>query len=193
MIRMRMGTQYGILTAVLDMVKVAIPTLALRVWQPAHPTFLVVAALGVVGHAWPAYHGFSGGRGESAIMGGLLVIDGVGLLATNILGWVLGIAAGDLLIVRWGWLLLLIPWFWVRTGDPLFVAYAASINVFYWVAMLPELRQYIKTLGQKSMPSNEEMSREWGMGGTVGQVVDRYSLPSLLKRLRRGGEDQSGQ
>jgi glycerol-3-phosphate acyltransferase PlsY len=193
MIRMRMGTRYGILTAVLDMLKVAIPTMVLRLWQPVHPTFLIVATLGLVGHTWPVYHGFKGGRGESAILGGLLVIDGFGIVVTNLVGWGAGIAAGDLLIVRWGWLPLLIPWFWIRTGDPLFVAYAASINVFYWVAMLPELRQYIETLGKGPMPSSEDMSREWGMGATVGRVVDRYSLSSLLRGLRRGGEDQSGQ
>ena len=75
MVRMQVGTRYGCLTAIVDMVKVALPVLAFRLLQPEQPYFLVAAAAGVVGHNWPIYHRFKGGRGESTIIGGMLAID----------------------------------------------------------------------------------------------------------------------
>jgi glycerol-3-phosphate acyltransferase PlsY len=65
------------------MLKVAIPTLIVRLWQPDEAYYLVLAGAGVVGHAWPVYHRFRGGRGESPILGGLLVIEALGLLLTT--------------------------------------------------------------------------------------------------------------
>ena len=55
-ISMRAGPQFGCLTSILDMIKVAVPCLAFKVWFPGVPYFLIVAALGVVGHNWPLYY-----------------------------------------------------------------------------------------------------------------------------------------
>jgi glycerol-3-phosphate acyltransferase PlsY len=118
MVRIQVGTRYGCLTAILDILKVFLPVLAFRLWQPDAPYFLVVAALGLVGHNWPLYHRFMGGRGESTILGGMLAIDPVGLVVTNLAGILFGWLTGELLVLRWSFLLLLIPWLWLRTGDP---------------------------------------------------------------------------
>jgi hypothetical protein len=58
----------------------------------------------------------------------------------------------------------------VGTQDPRFLGFAVFINVAYWVAMLPELRQYFARLGKNFMPSNEEMAQEWGMGAMIGRM-----------------------
>ena len=75
-VRVHVGTRYGCLTAVLDMLKVALPTLLLRRWQPDKPYHLISALAGAIGHDWPLYYRFKGGRGESVIYGALLVIEG---------------------------------------------------------------------------------------------------------------------
>jgi len=69
-VRFQLGARYGCLTAILDMLKVAIPTLIVRLWQPDEAYYLVLAGAGVAGHAWPVYFRFKGGRGESPILGG---------------------------------------------------------------------------------------------------------------------------
>lgn len=116
-VRMHVGARYGCFTAILDMLKVTVPTLLFKLWQPDAPYFLVVAVFGLVGHDWPVFFRFKGGRGESPILGGLIVIDWVGAVVTNLAGWPIGILSGNLLVLRWAWLLLLIPWFWIRTHD----------------------------------------------------------------------------
>lgn len=49
----------------------------------------------------------------------------------------------DVLVAYMSGLWLMIPWLWFRTHDWAHLAYALAINVFFMVAMLPELRQYI--------------------------------------------------
>ena len=46
MVRMQVGTRFGCLTAILDMLKVALPTLAFLLLQPDQPYFLIAAAAG---------------------------------------------------------------------------------------------------------------------------------------------------
>jgi acyl phosphate:glycerol-3-phosphate acyltransferase len=182
MVRIQVGTRYGCLTAILDILKVFLPALAFRLWQPDAPYFLVVAALGLVGHNWPLYHRFKGGRGESTILGGMLAIDPVGLVVTNLAGVLFGWLAGEVLVLRWSFLLLLIPWLWLRTGDPAYGAYAVFINLIYWWKMSPELAQFMKILKQGGLSTQEEVAGDLAMGMLLGRFLDRYSLPSLLKR-----------
>jgi glycerol-3-phosphate acyltransferase PlsY len=188
-VRIHVGTRYGCLTALLDMLKVAIPTLAFKIWQPQTPYFLIVAAAGVVGHDWPIFHRFKGGRGESPIYGGLLVIDWVGALVTNLVGGLLGLVLGNLLILRWAGLVLLIPWFWFRTGDWAYLAYIIFINLVYWISMMPELKQAFDLQAEGEMPSQQELASFLGMGESLGRVLDRYSLPAVLSKLRHGKQE----
>jgi glycerol-3-phosphate acyltransferase PlsY len=182
--RLQLGTQYGCLTAVLDMVKVALPTLIAVLWQPDEPYYLIVAGAGVVGHAWPIYHRFHGGRGESPILGGLLVIDAPGLLITTICGWGLSWLTGNLLVLRWGFLFLLLPWFWFRFHDLALVLYMIFVQSIFWIAMRSEIKQYFELIKHEHAPTQEDMSRFWGMGGSVGRSLDRYSLPGIIKHWR---------
>lgn len=186
-VRMKVGRRYGILTAVLDMLKVALPTLAFKLAFPDESYFLLVAAAGLVGHDWPLYHRFKGGRGETAIYGALLVIDPVGVIVTLILGMVLGFALGNILVLRWAGMILLIPWFWLTTGDPALVAYMVFADAVYLFAMRPELGQYFAMRGDHVDPTNEEIADEFGMGAKLGRAIDRYGLPGLFARGRSPG------
>jgi glycerol-3-phosphate acyltransferase PlsY len=181
-VRMHIGARYGCLTAILDMLKVAVPTLVFKLWQPDMPYFLFAAAFGVAGHDWPIFHRFKGGRGESPILGGLVIIDWVGIVVTTLFGWPIGILSGNLLVLRWAWLLLLIPWFWFRTQDPYHLAYIVSVNAMYWLAMRPELKQYFELRDKGVEPSSEELAGLLGMGGRLGRIIDSYSLAALSKR-----------
>jgi glycerol-3-phosphate acyltransferase PlsY len=182
MVRMQVGTRYGCLTAILDMLKVALPTLLFRLWLPDAPYYLIVAAAGLVGHDWPLYHRFQGGRGESAIIGGMAVIDPLGLVVTNVLGSALGWLLGDVLVLRWSFLLLLIPWFWLRTDGWAFVAYAVVVNVIYWGTMLPELKQFLRVLKEGGLGTQEEVAGDMAMGLRLGRFLDQYGAPALIRR-----------
>lgn len=190
MVRMQVGTRYGCLTAILDMVKVALPVLAFRLLQPEQPYFLVAAAAGVVGHNWPIYHRFKGGRGMSAIIGGMLAIDPLALVVTNALGTVIGWLVGDVLVLRWSFLLLLIPWFWLRPYDgavsvAAFVVYAVVVNLIYWGAMTPELKAFSQVVKDGGLSTQEEVAGDMAMGRKLGRFLDDYGALNLLRRALR--------
>ncbi len=65
----------GMVCGLLDMAKAAVPTLVLRLLYPEAHYFLVVAIATLVGHNWPLFNRFRGGRGFSPTYGSLLVID----------------------------------------------------------------------------------------------------------------------
>jgi glycerol-3-phosphate acyltransferase PlsY len=180
-VRIHVGTPCGCLTGILDMLKVAVPTLAFKLWIAGPPYFLIVAAAGVLGHNWPAFNRFKGGRGESPIFGGLFVIDPLGVVATNLAGAVLGLLSGQLLVLRWAGLVLMIPWLWFRTGQWPYLAYMVSVNAFYWIAVTPELRQFFQLQSVGPPPSQEELADMLAMGRRLGRFIDRYSLRALAK------------
>lgn len=183
-VRMKLGKRYGLLVALLDMAKVAIPVLVLRLLYPGEPYLYLAAAASVAGHNWPVYHRFKGGRGESAIMGALLVIDPVGLVLMLTLGMVIGFLAGNILVLEWTGFILMVPWLWVTTGDPAAVAFMVSVLAMWAIAMLPELRQYAAMIKLPNAPTNERMVAEYGMSARLGRAMDRYSIPALVKRYR---------
>lgn len=87
------------------------PLFLLRAWFPDQPYFLVMGVAGLVGHNWPVYHRFRGGRGFSVIFGSFAVIDWLGALATTTVGMLLGmVVAGNPFVAYVSWLWLMIPW-----------------------------------------------------------------------------------
>jgi glycerol-3-phosphate acyltransferase PlsY len=142
---MILGPRFGLLIALLDMFKVALPTLAFRLYDPGPAYFLIAAVAGLVGHNWPVYYRFRGGRGFSAILGGFFVVDWLGALATPILGLLLGmVVIGSVPVAYVAWLWLMIPWLWFRTRDPAHLAYAIAINLIFVIATIPEMRTFAR-------------------------------------------------
>jgi glycerol-3-phosphate acyltransferase PlsY len=187
--RTNVGTRYGCMTAILDMLKVALPTLAFKIWQPETPYFLIVVVGGLVGHDWPLYHHFRGGRGESPIVGGVLVIDWLGLVIPNLAGILIGWLAGDILVLRWSWLILLIPWFWLTTHDPVYILFAVTCNLIYWGKTFPELKQFyqiLRVLKKGTKRTQEQVAIDMAMGRGLGRFMDQYGAPRLVSRLLQG-------
>jgi glycerol-3-phosphate acyltransferase PlsY len=143
-VSVKLGGKWGGITALLDILKALVPTLAFRFLYPGMPYHLVAATTAMAGHNWPLYHGFKGGRGLSPLIGGFLGVDWLGTLVTNILGM-----AFSLLVLRsvllsymlgtW----LMVPWLWFRTRDVYYVIYAIAANVLFVVAMIPDFRGMI--------------------------------------------------
>ena len=141
----KLGTKYGCLISVLDMLKVFAPTLGLRLLYPDSPYFLIAAAAGVVGHNWPVYYRFKGGAGLSAALGGLLVIDWLGVLVAPAAGMIIGLVIlRDVFASASVWLVLLIPWLWLRTNDIWHIGYAVVISISFLLASIPAMKQFYR-------------------------------------------------
>jgi hypothetical protein len=83
--------------------------------------------------------------------------------------------------MRWAGLLLMIPWIWFLTHDPVKLAYVLIANGLFWYAMLPELRQYFRLRREGRLPDEAEVAEFMGMG-RVYKVVQRFSLLRMLAK-----------
>ncbi|MBN1189510.1 MAG: glycerol-3-phosphate acyltransferase, partial [Dehalococcoidales bacterium] len=63
---MTLGARAGCTIGVFDMLKVAVPTLAFKLIYPEDSHFLLAALGGMIGHNWPVFNRFKGGRGISS-------------------------------------------------------------------------------------------------------------------------------
>jgi glycerol-3-phosphate acyltransferase PlsY len=118
-----------------------------------------------VGHNWPVFHRFKGGRGLSPIYGGLFVVDFIGVWVTSFGGMLFGlIIVRDVVVSFLAGLWFMIPWLWFRTYDVWYLAYAIIVNVLFMAAMIPEIKNVI------------ELRRQ---GGGVDMMADMSSTPML--------------
>lgn len=156
-VRLQLGTPWGVLVGVLDVLKAFLPTLAWRLVFPEDPYLLVCGASVLLGHNWPVFHGFHGGNGQSVVFGGMLAIDWTGALATNAFALVVGLTLlRDGLVSDYGGIPLTIPWLWWRfDGDPAYIAYAFAVNIAWLVSFWPTLVQYLRLKRRGHLPNAE--------------------------------------
>jgi glycerol-3-phosphate acyltransferase PlsY len=179
-VSIHLGAKYGCLTSLLDMAKVALPVAFFRFAFPGQPYFLITAITGILGHNWPIFYGFKGGSGLSPTYGGMLVISPIGTIVTAIGGMALGLFVLRNVVVSYlAGLWLMIPWLWFTTYDPWYLAYGLSVNVLFFIAMLPE----IKTV--------RELERR-GIGTDVATGMDMTPMGRMMgKMMKRMGLDKS--
>jgi glycerol-3-phosphate acyltransferase PlsY len=177
-VAMVMGNRFGFLNFVLDILKIAIPTFIFKQLYSEPPYFLIVATTGPIGHNWPVWHRFKGGRGFTAVYGGLLVIDWVGFVVTNLSGLVVsGLLLRNVFAAFNVALWLLIPWFWFRTHDPYYIAYAVAVNVIIAIAVIPDARQYFRLKQDGRLSEITSLyDRHKGMWGAMAKAGTRLGM-----------------
>lgn len=178
-----LGPRYGCMTSIADMIKVALPALLVKLAFPEEPYYLAVALFGIIGHNYPVFYRFKGGRGESPLLGGLLVINWFGIIIVNVAASILGFITGSVLVIRWGGMVLMIFWYWYYFNNIYFVGYMVLANFFYWFSMRKDLARYNELKTKKGLKFTEEDVSDFiGMGKNMGRMIDRYSLYALLKK-----------
>jgi glycerol-3-phosphate acyltransferase PlsY len=182
-VRLQYGGKYGGLVTLLDMLKAAVPMLVFRLWQPDQPYYLVASVMAVVGHNWPIFFKFKGGRGLSCILGSFFVLSWLGTLVTNLLGFLIGYRSRNMLVVTGSGIILMIPWIIIATRDWVLVVYVLLMNFIYWFSMVPEIKEYARlrregTLREFQEADALEVIRE---DGTVR--YDNNTLHNLRKRI----------
>ncbi|MEA3377365.1 MAG: glycerol-3-phosphate acyltransferase [Chloroflexota bacterium] len=138
---------------------------------------LAEEALGLVGHVWPLYHGFRGGRGLSAVYGGMFAIDWIGVFVTSLAGMLFGLfVLRDVLVAYMAGLWFIVPWLWFRTHDLHHVAYGVAVNVIFVLAMLPEMRQYLRLQREGKAEGLAQAMQLTGMGRGIYRMGRRFGL-----------------
>jgi len=71
-----MGWKYGIITAAVDILKAAVAVIILRLISPGTQyAYYIAGAFTLIGHIFPFYMGFKGGKGTASLIGMTLVIN----------------------------------------------------------------------------------------------------------------------
>jgi glycerol-3-phosphate acyltransferase PlsY len=71
-----LGWKYGIITAVVDVLKGVVPVVLVKALYPSVPALAYLAGLAAIaGHIFPFYLGFTGGKGVATLLGMLLGYD----------------------------------------------------------------------------------------------------------------------
>jgi glycerol-3-phosphate acyltransferase PlsY len=180
----KLGGRYGCVTSIADMIKVGVPTLLVKLLFITQPYFMLTAIFGVLGHNFPVYYRFIGGRGESPIIGILLVVNWFGLILVNIASTVLGFITGSVLVVRWGGYVLLIFWLWYYFQDVRYAVFMVILNLLFWFSMRKDLARFQELKKKKGLTFTEEDVSEFiQMGRGLGRFLDKYSLYVLSKKI----------
>ena len=181
---LNLGKKYGCLTAILDMGKVALPTFLFSTFFPEQFYFLLTAAAGIAGHNYPIYHRFKGGRGESPMLGAMLVINWFGILIANAASLILGYITGSVLVIRYGWYVLMIGWYWIYFQNIYYVIFMGTANFLFWFSMRHDLGTFAELKKVDDLEVSEEAVSDFLlMGKGLGRFIDNYGLPALIKKL----------
>lgn len=185
-----LGKRYGCLTALLDMFKVALPVFLAHYYFPDDPYYLVTGIFAMLGHDYPVYHRFKGGRGESPMIGAMLVINWFGILITNAVSVLLGFLTGSVLVMRYGWYVLMILWYWIYFNDLFHVGFMILANLVFWNSMRKDLVRYgeLKTEDDIEV-TQEQVSDFLLMGKGIGRFLDQYGLPALYRKWFQKGNE----
>lgn len=179
-----LGPKWGGITAILDILKAVVPTLIMRIFFPGSLLFLWVGFSTIVGHIYPVYYGFRGGRGSSTISGVLLVLDWFGTLLTAVAGLVVGVLGGWVNTARWLGRIFMIPYVWIVYQEPWHVAFTVAVNLLFFVSMRGEIRQLAALKRQGALPDQETIAELTGVG-SLYRLSQKISIPVLLARIRR--------
>lgn len=133
------GTRAMAASMVLEIAKATVPTLVARRVLPGTPAAPAAAVGALVGHILPVWSGFRGGYGMTPMIGGLLVLDPVGLaVTTGTLSGVIGLTHRAQLMLVWP---VTVPVWGALRGRRDLVAYGLAANLAYWARLVPELRR----------------------------------------------------
>jgi glycerol-3-phosphate acyltransferase PlsY len=158
----RAGARWGVLVIVLDAVKALVPTLAARLLWPDDSVYLLTAVAVIVGHVVPVWHRFRGGRGQSPMLGAMLVVDFVAIPMAILIAAVIGLVVFT--SAHWardGSPFGVAPWFAVTTGWSAQTVFGLALAAIYAVAIWPDIREERRVrqaLGVSSLPWRRRLS-----------------------------------
>lgn len=174
---MLLGPRMGALVGMMDMLKVILPVLALRILFPTQPYTMVATAAATIGHIWPVFYGFRGGGGYSTIFGGLLVITPLGAIFCSLAGMILGLFVFRSFALLYALqMLLVIPWMAYEFGTPISIVFAVLVNLLFFSSWIPSIKA-ARAAGKPSRPPTlREVMQQYPMGKALIRVSDRINF-----------------
>jgi glycerol-3-phosphate acyltransferase PlsY len=167
-----LGSKISMIVSTLDILKVALPMLALRLYYGGDLMYIVFSITALLGNNWSLYYRFKGGTGFSVTLGSLAVIDWFTAISAPILGFFTGVFAfANIGFANIGWIVLLVPILWLRTFDTAILIYSIILNVIMLLALLPEAKRFM------------EYSRQGKLEGLAKSYYDSYAMARGMKKI----------
>ncbi|MGB5925267.1 MAG: glycerol-3-phosphate acyltransferase [Dehalococcoidia bacterium] len=137
------GTHEGVLVGLFDIAKGAGVILIVQALNVSELWIFGAGFAAVVGHNFPVFAGFRGGRGSATIIGIFLVLAPMATLVTLVVVAIPFFASrkfGGAVIIG----LALLPLFvWLLEGSLSLVRYALAIDLFMLIRNLPDIRRVL--------------------------------------------------
>lgn len=152
-----LGKKYGGIVALFDILKAFIPILLLRLYFPDEVYHFVFSILCILGHNYPIYYGFQGGRGLSPMMGSLFAVEPLGLIVSLIIGVLLSILINQPHTSLILWFPVLGLWGWFVNDSWTLAVYAIVLLVVFLIAEIPEIRLAMQYQKQGRMDEYNKM------------------------------------
>jgi glycerol-3-phosphate acyltransferase PlsY len=137
------GTQEGVLVGLFDIAKGAGAIVIAQALNVSELWIFGTGFAAVVGHNFPVFAGFRGGRGSATIIGIFLVLAPMATLVTLVVVAIPFFASrkfGGAVIIG----LALLPLFaWLLEGSLSLVRYALAIDLFMLIRNLPDIRRVL--------------------------------------------------
>lgn len=176
------GSKVGCAIALADILKIVLVVGGFKFFYPNESYLLVAAVAGMVGHNWPVFYGFKGGRGISAYYGGLFVIDWLGALVTMVAGMFFGLFVVKNIIMSYmAGLWFLIPWMLLIGRGKDYFLYAIAVNLIFFIAMLPDLKSY-KSIEDSGALDQQAIMESFPMGRGLLKMMEWSQKKFTWKR-----------
>jgi hypothetical protein len=88
-----------------------------------------------------------------------------------------------MLVTLGGGITLMIPWLWIRTQDTAVIIYAIAMNILYWTAMIPEIKQYLAIAKAGDIKQFQDATQYNIVGVDGTQRVDTITVPAIRKKI----------
>jgi glycerol-3-phosphate acyltransferase PlsY len=138
----KIGFGWGFLVFLLDFLKGLLSTYWVRMMWPDETWYLVVGVFVVIGHVWPVWHRFVGGRGQSTAAGVVLAVNPVILFVAAGAGAVIGLLVfTSAHIARQSFGLYMWVWPLLAAGFDATFWFGLALSVVYLMAIRPDLRE----------------------------------------------------
>lgn len=143
-VREHAGSRAMMLSILLEAAKAAVPAALARLALPGTAAAPAAATGAVVGHVLPLWSGLLGGYGMSPMIGGLAVLDPLGLaVTTGAVSALIGLTRDRRLMMLWP---VTVPLWAAARGRRDILAFGLVSNLVYWVRLVPELRRGLRSV-----------------------------------------------
>lgn len=183
-VRLEFGAKFGCMVGIFDILKALVPSLIYKLLYPDSYAYLFASGMAVVGHNWPVYYRFKGGRGLSSVLGGFLVMDWVGVVVTNVIGFLIGFPSRNMLVITGAGIVLMIPWIMIRSQDWVLVIYTLLMNVIFWGSMTPELKSYREIQKAGKLEEFRRATEVHVIHEDGTERIDTFTLESMVQSIK---------